>query len=211
MKINITLKVPILALIICVAFLLQGCGKSKLISTWVSNSTTDYHIDKVLVIAIMQDPINRQIYEDSFVSLLQKSGAKAFAGSTYNLDTEKPTKDEIATAVSKTGASSILITHILSNTTDTYTVPPMDDYVAYFGSWSSVTGAHTYVYDRTFAPAETTEERDERMVVTLFASGGGKPIWSAVSNSVNLELRLRSDDENLEELFINSLKEKNLL
>ncbi len=49
------------------------------------------------------------------------------------------------------------------------------------------------------------------MEVTLFDGDGGKPVWSVRSESVNLEDRLRIDDEELENLFIADLRKRKIL
>lgn len=195
----------------CCIMLLQACGKSKLVTSWADSNQDGYHVDKVLVIAVFKDPITQKIYEDSFVSLLERAGAQAFPGSDHRLGANKPSPGAIKAALKATGATSILITHILSNTTDSYSIRPMDDYVSYFTYWDSASGYQSYVYDRNFAPAETIETRDERIAATLFAAHSVKPIWSAISENVNFEDRLRKDDKGLERLFIDDLKEKKLL
>jgi hypothetical protein len=191
--------------------LLQGCGHSKLVTSWMNDSKPGYRLSKVLVIAVFKDPITRKIYENSFINLLKNVGVEAFPGSAYRLGSNEPNDEDIASALTKTGAGSILITHILSKTKSTYTVAPEVDYASYFTYWDSFYGYHSYVYEQTFAPAETIETRHERMAVTLFDADRGKPVWSAISESVNFEDRLRVDDEELEKLFINDLKEKQLL
>ncbi len=197
--------------LVCLSLLFQACGKSKLVTSYRDTSITGYTLEKVLVVAVFKDPITQKIYETSFVNLLKKSGVQAYAGSNHKLGTEEPHKDAMKAALQETGATSILITHVLSDTTNTYSVAPMDDYVAYFTYYDSAHGYHSYVYEQAFAPQETVERRDERMSVTLFSDGSNKPIWSAISDSVNLEDRLRVDDEQLEKLFINDLRKKKLI
>ncbi len=207
-----TVKLSLIILLLsCFTSLLQGCGKNKLVTSWVNDDNQGYHIKKVLVIAVFKDPVTQNIYETSFVSLLEKAGVQAFAGAKYRLGPDEPSQADIDSALSKTGAESILITHILSNTSKTYTVAPMVEYVSYFTYWDSVYGHSSSVYEQDFAPSETIEKRYERMAVTLFNKNVGKPVWSAVSQSVNFEDRLRVDDEELERLFINDLKAKKLL
>lgn len=177
----------------------------------MDNSKTGYHLDKVLVIAVFKDPITQKIYESSFVNLLKNAGIQAYAGSNYRLGPDEPHTNAIKSALKKTGATSVLITHILSDTSKTYTVAPLDDSISYFTYWDSPYRYHRYVYEQAFAPAETIEKRYERMAATLFGADTGKAIWSAISESVNFEDRLRVDDEQLEKLFINDMKKKKLL
>ncbi len=198
-------------LLLCFMLIFQACAKSTIVTSWMDETGTDYRMDKVLVIAIFKDSISQKIYEKSFVDLLNKAGVQAFAGSSYKLGPDEPHQGAIDSALEQTEATSVLITHILSETTDSYTIAPMDYYVGYGGSYDSIHGFHTYVYERTFAPAETVEKRHERMAVTLLDGATEKPVWSAISESINLEERLQVDDKELERLFINDLKKKKIL
>jgi hypothetical protein len=201
----------ILTALSCLSLFLQGCGKSKLVTSWKDDTKPGYQLSKVLVIAVFKDPITQRIYENSFVNLLKNAGVEAFPGSAYRIGADEPDKNAIASALTKTEANSFLITHILSNTKSTYNVAPMVDYTSYITYWDSIYGYHRYVYEQTFAPSETIETRHERLAVTLFDAVSGTAIWSAISESTNFEDRLRVDDEELERLFINDMRKKQLL
>ena len=199
-------------LTLSILFLLLGCSKSQLVTSWVKTNHNEYRLKKVLVVAVFKDPITQSIYENSFVNLLQKYGVNAVAGNTYNITgPDKPSRQAIDSALEKSGSTSLLITHILSISTETYHDPPEEDYVVYGGYWDSYYGYHNYVHHQIWAAETTTQKRYERMEVTLFDAAGKAPIWSARSQSVNLEDRLRKDDEELERLFIADLQKKHLL
>ena len=99
--------VLIITAISYLTLLLQGCGKSKLVTSWVDDSKPEYHLSKVLVIAVFKDPITQGIYENSFVNLLTNAGVEAFPGSMYRLGPEEPHKEAIASALTKTGPNPI--------------------------------------------------------------------------------------------------------
>ncbi len=195
-----------------IVLLFFGCSKSTLVTSWEKSAHNAYQMKKVLVIAVFKDPITQSIYENSFVNLLKKSGVEAVAGNKYKLSgPDKPSKQAIDSVLEKSGATSLLITHVLSISTQTYHDPPMEDYVVYGGYWDSYYGYHSYVYHQIWAAETTTQQRYERMEVTLFDAASNAPVWSARSESVNLEDRLRRDDEELERLFIANLRKRNLL
>jgi len=199
-------------LTLTIVFLIFGCSKSRLITSWVKTDHNEYQLKKVLVIAVFKDAITQDIYEKSFVNLLQKSGVDAVAGNIYNITgPNKPSKQAIESALEKSGATSLLITHVLSITTKTYHEPPMEDSVVYGGYWDSYFGYHSYVHHQIWAAETTTQKRYERMEVTLFDVATNTLFWSARSQSINLEDRLRKDDEELERLFIEDLRKKHLL
>ncbi len=204
-------KIIRVVIVLLVILFLQACAKSKLVTSWMDEARTGYHADKILVIAVFKDPVTQEIYENSFVDLLKSAGVQAVAGNKYDLGPGKPRKEAIDSALEKSGATSVLITHVLSETKKVTTTAPLDDYVMYGGYWDSFHRYYGYVYEQAWAPEDTVEKRYERREVTLFDVGGGKPVWSARSESVNLEGRLRADDEQLEGLFIADLRKRKIL
>ncbi len=203
----LTFSVSLLFLVL----LFQGCAKSKLVASSMDEARRGYHLEKVLVIAVFKDSTTQQIYENSFVDILEKAGIQAFAGSKYGLGPEKHRKEAIYAALEKSGATSVLITHVLSKTTKIINYPPVDEYVEYGGYWDSLHGYYSYIYEQAWLPGDTVEKKYERMEITLFDAGGGKPVWSARSESVDFEDMLRKDDEQLEKLFIDDLRKKKIL
>jgi len=201
-------RVLIVLVVIC---LLQACAKSKLVSSWMDEARTGYHTDKILVLGVFKDAITQEIYENSFVDLLKNAGVQAVAGNKYDLGPEKPRKEAIDSALEKSGATSVLITHVISETEKTITTSPADDYALYGGYWDSFHGYYGYVYEQVWGPADTVEKLYERREAILFDAAGGKPVWSARSESVDLEGRLRTDDEQLERLFVADLRKKKIL
>ena len=62
---------------------LWACGASvKMIGSWTDDSRAGYSIDNVLVIGIHRKDINRNLWENTFVELLDKENIKAQASHT---------------------------------------------------------------------------------------------------------------------------------
>ena len=192
------------------AVLCQACAKSTLISSWVDDSFQGPIKGTVLVIGVFKNSSARKIYEDSFVEYLGKEGIKAVPSYQYGLGTTLPSRERLQQVVKKSGASTILITHLLSEATSTEEFPPEQEcYVTVFSS-DDIFDYHTFVYDQVWGE-DVVERKVDRMEASLFDGKSGKRIWSARSKSVNLEDLVRKDDEQLESLFIKDMVQHNIL
>ena len=197
--------------LIIIACLCQSCAKSTLNSSWTDTSYHGPVKGTILVIGVIRDPIAHKIYENSFVTELEKAGIQALPSYNYDLRTPKPSIEKLRQVVKQTGASAILITHLLNEKSSTYQFP--DEGYVYAGSmsWSEISGYHSAVYAVVWGGDKSISRTVDRMEAVLFDGKSGKRIWSARSKSVNLKELLLKDDEQLAELFIKDLKAHNLL
>ena len=191
--------------------LLQACSKSTLISSWVNESCQKPIKGPILVIGVYQDPVAHKIYEDSFVEELHKVGQIAIPSYDYGLAPFQPSKDKLQEIIKRTGASTILITHLLSEDSGHYQFPEKHYAYASTLSWDQINGYHSAVYAETWGGNKTVDKTVDCMEATLFDGATGEYIWSARSKSVNLEKLLRKDDEQLEEVFIKDMQRHKLL
>jgi hypothetical protein len=74
-----------------------------------------------------------------------------------------------------------------------------------------VDGFHSFVIEKTLVPGKTLTRTEDFISATLFDIRTNKSIWSANSKSVNLNHLLRTDDEQLERLYIKDMKRDHLL
>lgn len=197
--------------VVLVMGLCQACAKSKLTSSWTNDSYEGPIKGTILVIGVFKEPVAHKIFEESFVAELRKAGRKALPSYKYGLGTTQPSKEELQQAVKQSEASTILITHLLSENSSHYQFP--EKRYAYAGSmtWDNITGYHSTVYAEVWGGNKSVDKTVDYMEAALFDGKSGKHLWSARSKSVNLEKLLRKDDEQLEEVFIKDLKSHKLI
>lgn len=194
-----------------VGLLCQSCAKNKLTSSWVDTSYHGPVTGPILVIGIFKDPYAHKIYEDSFVVQLRKAGVEALPSYTYDLRSPKPGKEKLQKVVDKSGASTILITHIVDEQSSSYQFPDKHYIYGSSVSWNEQNGYHSTIYEAVWGNNVTVEKTVATMEASLFDGKSGKCIWSVRSKSVNLKKLLRKDDEQLEELFIKDMKKHSIL
>ena len=204
-------KYRILPLLILLAVLTQGCAKSSLVSSWVDDSFHGTVPEPVLVVGVFNNPTTHKIYENSFVDNLTQAGVHALPSSKYAGATSQPGKKELAALIQQSGAQAVLITHFLSKTTVKEELPPLGETIFVFGYWDSLAGYQSVVEEQDFVEEQNVDKHIDLMEAVLFDVKTGKRIWAARSKSVNLDNFLRKDDNQLESLFIQSLRKHNLL
>ncbi len=105
----------------CLAILIESCSTSVLVDEWNDPSFHESSLNKMLIIAIRRNPIQRRIWEDAFVRELSKQGVQAT--SSYKLFPDAlPDTDQVIETVQKNGFDGILITRILQKETETHYV-----------------------------------------------------------------------------------------
>jgi hypothetical protein len=118
---NLYKKLIIAAVLCCLILLLESCSTSILVDEWNDSSFHESPLNKILIIAIRKNPIQRRIWEDAFVRELSKKNVQAT--SSYKIFPEAlPDTDQVIEMVQKNGFDGILITRILQKETDTHYV-----------------------------------------------------------------------------------------
>lgn len=164
-----------------VVFLLSGCASTKVTSVWVDEDYQGDGIDNVFVVGVSKDSTIRRIFEDEFVSQLEKQGVKAAASHKILSDDEVQDDQKIDSTVKESDSDTILITRLINMRKDTQYVPP--DYV-YAPPPHSYGGWHGY-YSRAYmvTPGYTVEYEIAVLEITLYDLKTDKLLWSARSDA----------------------------
>jgi hypothetical protein len=118
-------KFIIASLLFCLMIVLESCSSSVLVDEWIDPSFHESPLNKILVIAIRKNPIQRRIWEDAFVSELSKKGVKAT--SSYKLFPDAlPDTNQVIETVQGNSYDGILVTRILQKETET---PYVESYI----------------------------------------------------------------------------------
>jgi hypothetical protein len=118
-------KFIITSLLFCLMMVLESCSSSVLVDEWIDTSFHESPLNKILVIAIRKNPIQRRIWEDAFVSELSKKGVKAT--SSYILFPDAlPDTNQVIETVQGNGFDGILVTRILQKESELHYI---DSYV----------------------------------------------------------------------------------
>lgn len=194
-----------------ITFLGQSCAKNTLTSTWADDSFMGPVKGKMLVVGVFKDPTVYKIFEDSFVAKLNLAGADAVPSYKYATDTKRHGKQWLQQIVKESGATTVLLTHLIKENKDTEEVAPHGIILGGEMIDSGVYGYHSYVVGLTLEPGYSMSRTEDFLEASLFDCQTTKPIWSVSSKSVNLNHLLRVDDESLENIYIKDMKHNHLL
>ena len=170
----------------CVAAsILSGCtGGTQLVEMWKDPTASSNPIHKALVVAVRRDPLSRRIWEDGFVTQLEKRGVTA-TPSYDRFPDSPPDTLQIEDLIRERGYDGILFTHRVGETTqDTY-VP---GYTRMEPVWvRSRWSLNYYTYWREVRePGYVETDRIVRHRVDVWSTrGDGRMVWSGTTESIN--------------------------
>ena len=176
----------VLLLVACAAAgVLSGCaGGTQLVDMWRDPTAPSQPIRKMLVVALRRDPTSRRVWEDGFVSALEKRGVTATP--SYNLFAQAPPDtDEIEGAVRDHGFDGVLFAHRLGATTQSTYVPGYThlEPVWVRSRWSF--NYHSY-WAEVHDPGYVETDRYVRYRTDVWSTAGDWIlVWSGTTESMN--------------------------
>lgn len=189
----------------------QACARNTITSSWVDQSFKGPIKGRIIVVGVFQDPTTHKIFEDSFVISLTKAGVDAVPSYKYSQGEKRHSKEWLKQIVKDSGASTILITHLSNEKKMTEDIPPHGLILGGEMYGNGVDGYQSFVLEKTLEPGYILTRTDDFIDATLFDCQSNKPIWASKSKSVNLNHFLRTDDEQLDDLYIFDMKRNHLL
>ena len=169
--------------ILLLALFLGACSTTKLTSVWVDKKNTRA-LNNILVVGVSETSAKQRLYEDTFVTLLQKQGIDAKAGYTKLQTTDIETTDSILAQLQTVNTEALLVTHALGVDNESVYHPPRMESVphTYYDSFS---GYYRTVYRYVHVPGYTSNHVIVRLETNLYDSATQDLLWSAQSKSVD--------------------------
>ena len=167
--------------------LLSACTSStQLTASWYDETyTAPEGLQKVLVLGVFKNDIDRRAFETEFTQGVIAAGGDAVAG--YSLmpeETDYDDEQDISDVVNKIGADAVLITSYEGTTEQQRYVPPSVDYVPAmgYGFYGPYYGA---TYRRVYSPGYTVVDSIVNLETRVYAVEPEKLIWAGKTRSVN--------------------------
>jgi hypothetical protein len=175
-------------MVCCLLALMAGCASSKLVDIWSDASFQPPPLNKMLVISVSMNPMQRHMWEDAFSQELAKHDVAATP--SYRLFPEAvPDTNQVIEIVQSNGFDGILVCRRL----------PPESKAHYSQGWVSLQGdvtteRHTR-YDRRWERFVTyyrdanqvayvdSQEVDIRSIDVWATRNEGQMIWSATSKT----------------------------
>jgi hypothetical protein len=187
-----------------IAFLItaMGCStKAQINSTWVDEDIYSKNLSGVLVVAVAENKELRILFEDDFVTELEKHGVNAIA--SHKVGLEKINPDNVVAVAESNGVETVLVTNYVGAIEyDVY----HGDTIYYGGAMtvSSGGGGSTDYYGYSYqidGPASYyTTNKYVHLVSTLYEVSSREMLWNTISSA-----QLAGDPVNLFVPFIKVL------
>ncbi len=204
------MKILQTAILLLFCTLLVSCSANRLTSTWNDPALVDIPLAPVLVVGVAKDATKRHIYEDTFVDSLSALNTKAVASYTASKQSIDPNEDALRKIVKKTGAQTVLITHMVGTSEKSHYQPTLN---RYGNLGSSPTGLYRYypmIYSSVYTPESYISTTKVVQETNLYDVSNEKLIWTARSESID-PVMTRKYYQELIDLFLIDLKRKNIL
>ncbi|MCW8931995.1 MAG: hypothetical protein OQL19_17395 [Gammaproteobacteria bacterium] len=203
--------------ILAVMLGLVSCSsQTKLYERWNDTEYVGPKLEKVLILGVFKDDIQRRMFESTFANEVDSKGKQAIAG--YTLMPEKEdfdSKEDILAAVKKVGADSVLITSFKGVIEKQRDVPPRVDYVPRMGMrygryGYGYGGYYGSTYETVYRPGYTVTDTVVQLDTRVYSVKHEKLVWAGKTKSVNAS-SAQDVIKELVILVINDMKESGLI
>ena len=197
--------------LLSLVFLLAGCSSTKLVTSWSEPAFTGKPLRKLLVIGVMENELQRNVYEDQFVKMLQDHGVTGIAAySVIRGDDLHYSESDIREAVRQTGADGSVIARLGAIRKEQRYVPPTYEYEPAFGYRRGFYGYYGMSYRYVSTPGYMTTDTIVELETTVFSTATEQMIWAGSTRSINPSSATSVVEKNAS-LIIKDMKKAGLL
>jgi hypothetical protein len=161
--------------------LAAGCGNTKVVDSWSDSTREPAPLPRIVVVALVEDQVVKNLFEDTFSASLRERGNDAVASYTFIKCGPETNPDSLVARLRAAGYSAALTTRSLGEEmTETMTAGRsyyIPDYSYYWSSYYSMS------YTSVVTPDYYT--RTERVIVEaqLFDLASERLVWAARSKT----------------------------
>jgi len=165
---------------------LSGCSSTQLVTRWNDADYRGQPLQKILVVAILKNDLQRRNVEEEFVKQLEKKGVQGIPG--YRLVPDLKLVDDkqrLKRLITEAGADSILIARLKGVDKEKTYVPPRTEFVPAMGMGYGYYGYYHVSYQAVYQPGYTRVDTVVSLETKLFASVDERLLWAGETRSFN--------------------------
>lgn len=167
-------------LLVFFTVLLAGCSTTQVKSVWKEPSYLGQP-QRVMVVAVAKEPINRRIFEDEFVLQLKARGTDAIASYTVLPDRNQNDQAAIAKLVEQLGADTVLISRLVSKRSVRVYYPATVTYrPRHYLQWPDY---YRHGYDTIDTQGYMTQYEYALMETNLYDARNDNLIWATTTET----------------------------
>jgi len=193
-----------------IAFFLSGCSTTKLVTSWSDPNFNELPIQKVLIVGVIKNDLNRRAYGTHFAEQMEKQGIAGIDAHQVSSDSGGYTEEKIRSAVKKAGADAAIIARLAGVEKKERYIPPTYEYEPVFGYGNGFYGYYGMSTRYVSMPGYTTTDTIVKLETVVFSTRSEKMIWAGATRSFNPSSATSVIKENTQ-IIINDMKESGLL
>ena len=166
--------------VLILALLLGGCSSTKLAESWEAPDIDEPPASRILLIALIKDPVTKRFFESHFVEEAKKKGVEVIPSYEYMPNaTDSDEKEEIVSLVNKLGVEGVLVAQLKGVHKDYKYVPSRLDW--YPDAYSSMFFYDYYYqsYRAIYRPGYVGSDNYFSVQMRYFSAKSEKMLWAA--------------------------------
>ncbi|WP_300464657.1 hypothetical protein [Desulfobacula sp.] len=173
-------------ILVFLILMMMGCASTQLVQSWQAPSFGDNPVEKILVLGVFENELNRRLYEDAVVKALEKENRLAITGyshMTHVADYDE--KEKIRTVVGKTNADAVMIVTLVGVEKKERYMPSR---VYYEPVWRNNRELNNYYFvsgNLDYDPGYMVTDTIVKLEIIVLSVKTEQMIWSGATRSVN--------------------------
>ncbi len=176
----------LLILLLLFALLLEGCSSTKITQSWTAPDAPQQRAQKILLVAVIKDPVTRRFFEQHFSAEAKKNGVDII--SSYELSpnaTELDEKQEVLDLLKKTQVDGVLVAQLQGVHKEYKHIPSRLDW--YPDGYSSLYFYEYFYqsYRAIYRPGYVGSDNFFNMQLRYFSTANEKLLWAGNTQTKN--------------------------
>lgn len=214
-ELNSNMSTPVhaarLFVVFILALLVTGCSSTRLAESWEASDSSEPPAKKILLVAMIKDPVTRRFFEEHFVAEARKKGVEVIPSFEYIPNaTDHDEKEEIIEVIRETGVDGILVAQ-LKGVEKKYRFVP--SHLDWFPDSHNNTAFYDYYYQNyraIYRPGYVGADNYFNMQFRYFSAHSEKMLWAGNTLTKNPRSVIGAIEQIAAEV-ISDLKGENLL
>lgn len=171
--------------VLLISLLFSGCSTTKLVTSWSDPNFNELPIQKILIVGVIKNDINRRAYETHFAEQLEEEGIVGIAAHLVISDSDAYSERAIRSAVNNVGADAAIIARLVSVEKNQRYVPPTYEYEPVFGYGKGFYSYYGMSHRYISTPGYTATDTIVKLETVVFSTRSGNMIWAGATRSFN--------------------------
>ncbi len=170
------------ALALTMMLALGSCAQTQIKGIWTDPTYQGGRLQKIMVLAVADNPNGRRIFENQFVAEFGRRGVEAIPSHRLLPDEGKHEKDTIRAAVEEAGVDAVVVTRMVGMDIK-FTQGSGGVYAMPYSHYGSFYGYYSYSYAYVQAPPQYNAKETASLETNIYTVSDEKLVWTVLSKT----------------------------